>query len=51
MSEEDWEEEFELEQENKTCEFCGAEIEDPNNTGNLCFRCYMKEYYTDNEDY
>lgn len=29
----------------KYCEDCGYEIEDSNDTGDLCYRCYMKEYY------
>lgn len=31
------------------CEYCGRKIEDTNDTGELCFSCYMKEYYP-NED-
>lgn len=31
--------------EDKTCEYCGKVIEDTNDTGSLCYRCYMKEYY------
>ena len=31
------------------CEYCGRIIEDKNDTGTLCYRCYMKEYY-DTED-
>lgn len=27
------------------CENCGKKIEDTNDTGSLCYRCYMKEYY------
>lgn len=27
------------------CEDCGYEIEDTNDTGTLCYRCYMREYY------
>ncbi len=27
------------------CEFCGRKIEDTNDTGSLCYKCYMKEYY------
>lgn len=27
------------------CEYCGRIIEDRNDTGTLCYRCYMKEYY------
>lgn len=28
-----------------TCEYCGKKIEDKNDTGSLCYRCYMREYY------
>lgn len=28
-----------------TCEYCGRKIEDTNDTGSLCYRCYMREYY------
>lgn len=28
-----------------TCEYCGRKIEDRNDTGSLCYRCYMREYY------
>lgn len=28
-----------------TCEYCGREIEDTNDTGSLCYRCYKREYY------
>lgn len=31
--------------EDKYCEYCGRRIEDRNDTGSLCYRCYMKEYY------
>ena len=34
----------------KHCEYCGKEIEDTNDTGSLCYRCYMKEYYPDEQD-
>ena len=27
------------------CEHCGKVIEDRNDTGGLCYKCYMKEYY------
>lgn len=27
------------------CDYCGKKIEDTNDTGTLCYRCYMKEYY------
>lgn len=37
-------------QEVKYCEYCGKEIEDTNNTGSLCHRCYMKEYYPEEQD-
>lgn len=26
------------------CEFCGRKIEDTNETGSLCKKCYMKYY-------
>ena len=29
----------------RTCAYCGKIIEDTNDTGTLCYRCYMKEYY------
>ena len=29
----------------KYCEHCGKRIEDTNDTGSLCYRCYMREYY------
>ena len=29
----------------KYCEHCGKKIEDTNDTGTLCYRCYMREYY------
>ena len=29
----------------KYCEYCGKKIEDTNDTGSLCYRCYMREYY------
>lgn len=32
------------------CEYCGREIEDTNDTGSLCYRCYMKEYYDEETD-
>lgn len=38
------EEEKRIEQQD-TCEYCGRKIEDKNDTGSLCYRCYMKEYY------
>ena len=38
------EEERRIEQQN-TCDYCGREIEDTNDTGSLCYRCYMREYY------
>ena len=31
------------------CEFCGRKIEDRNDTGSLCLKCYMKYYYPDEE--
>ena len=34
-----------MEEEIKYCEYCGKEIEDTNDTGSLCYDCYMKEYY------
>lgn len=34
-----------MEEECKYCENCGKEIEDTNDTGSLCYRCYMREYY------
>lgn len=37
-------------EEVKYCEYCGREIEDTNDTGSLCYRCYMKEYYPDEQD-
>jgi hypothetical protein len=41
----------ELQKENtKRCEYCGKEIEDTNDTGSLCYRCYMKEYYPEEQD-
>ena len=30
------------------CDNCGKEIEDTNDTGSLCYRCYMREYYGNN---
>ena len=39
-----------MEEKVKHCEYCGREIEDTNDTGNLCYRCYMKEYYPDEQD-
>lgn len=33
----------------RRCEYCGKIIEDTNDTGSLCYRCYMREYYE--EDY
>ena len=38
------EEEKRIEQQD-TCEYCGRKIEDKNDTGSLCYRCYMREYY------
>ena len=38
------------EDEVKYCEYCGKEIEDTNDTGSLCYRCYMKEYYPNEQD-
>ena len=38
------EEEKRIEQQD-TCEYCGRKIEDTNDTGSLCYRCYMREYY------
>lgn len=38
------EEEKRIEQQD-TCEYCSRKIEDKNDTGNLCYRCYMREYY------
>ena len=32
------------------CEHCGRPIEDTNDTGSLCERCYMKEYYPDEDE-
>ena len=32
------------------CEFCGRKIEDRNDTGSLCLKCYMKYYYPDDEE-
>ena len=34
-----------MEEEIKYCEYCGKEIEDTNDTGTLCYNCYIKEYY------
>ena len=34
-----------MEEEIKYCEYCGQEIEDTNDTGTLCYNCYIKEYY------
>ena len=34
-----------MEEEIKYCEYCGNEIEDANDTGSLCYNCYIKEYY------
>lgn len=34
-----------MEEEYKYCEYCGQEIEDTNDTGTLCYDCYVKEYY------
>ena len=39
-----------IEENEKYCEYCGKEIEDTNDTGSLCYRCYMKEYYPDERD-
>ena len=36
--------EFKLPEETR-CENCGKVIEDRNDTGGLCYRCYMREYY------
>ncbi len=44
LSEITTEEEKRIEQHN-TCEYCGRKIEDRNDTGSLCYRCYMREYY------
>lgn len=35
-------------EETKCCEYCGKEIEDSNETGSLCYRCYIREYYDKN---
>lgn len=32
------------------CEFCGRMIEDTNETGTLCLKCYMKHYYPEEEN-
>lgn len=32
------------------CEFCGRKIEDTNETGTLCKKCYIKYYYPDSDD-
>ena len=32
------------------CEFCGRKIEDRNDTGSLCLKCYMKYYNPDEEE-
>lgn len=34
-----------MEEDVKCCEYCGNEIEDVNDTGSLCYNCYIKEYY------
>ena len=39
-----------MEEKVKYCEYCGKEIEDINDTGSLCYRCYMKEYYPGEQD-
>ena len=39
-----------MEEKVKYCEYCGKEIEDTNDTGSLCYRCYMKEYYPEEQD-
>jgi len=31
------------------CEYCDRIIEDTNDTGSLCYRCYMREYYPEEE--
>ena len=38
-----------MEEEIKYCEYCGKEIEDTNDTGSLCYDCYIKEYYGEGE--
>lgn len=39
-----------MEEKVKRCEYCGKEIEDTNDTGSLCYRCYMIEYYPEEQD-
>lgn len=41
---------FEYKEGKKVCAYCGKKIEDTNDTGSLCYRCYMKEYYPEEQD-
>lgn len=50
-SKKDQEEIWQEPEEDDTCEYCGRKIEDRNDTGSLCYRCYMKEYYPGHEEY
>jgi NMD protein affecting ribosome stability and mRNA decay len=34
-----------MEEDIKYCAYCGKEIEDIEETGSLCYDCYIEEYY------
>ena len=46
----DEEEQYEQKHSKQTCAYCGRTIENTNDTGSLCYRCYIKEYYPEHAE-